>query len=389
MAKRKTVSSAQWIWQQADWPAFHWDAAALSSSLAQARQNQGRLSGYARILDPASGIQAEADLLLQDALNTAAIEGETLSPERLRSSIGEKLGLGRGALMPARNEEGLVEVLLDATHKHRTPLTLERLCRWQAALFPTGQSGLLKIRAGELRGTEPMRVVSGPLHREKVHFEAPPRKGLEREVSAFLRWFAHPPQDLDGLVRAGLAHLWFVTVHPFEDGNGRLARGITDMALAQDEDRPQRLFSLSAQIMRVRNGYYEILERTQRDGLEVTDWLQWFLQQVCGACELAEATIANTLAKARFWLRHADKPLNERQRKALNRLLDAGPGGFEGGMSTRKYASLTRVGRVTAYKELAALAALGCLVPAGGAGRSSAYDVPWGEFRGGGGRSQK
>lgn len=337
--------------------------------------------GYARMLDASGGRQAEADLLLQDALQTSAIEGERLSPEGLRSSIARRLGLPEAGLPAASaREEGLIEVLLDATQHHRQPLTLDRLSRWQAALFPTAQSGLRPIRVGQLRGMTPMRVVSGPAHRERVHFEAPPGPRLGRELARFLRWFSSPPAGLDGAVRAGVAHLWFVTLHPFEDGNGRLARAITDLAIAQDEGRRERLFSLSAQIVRVRNDYYRVLERTQRDGLDVTEWLDWFLRQVAAACTLAEGTVAATLAKARFWLRFAEAPLNARQRKALNRLLDAGPAGFEGGLSTRKYASLTSVGRVTAYKELTDLVELGCLVPQAKRGRSTAYDVPWKEF---------
>jgi Fic family protein len=269
--------------------------------------------------------------------------------------------------------DGLIEVLLDATRKYAEPLTFGRLCGWHAALFPTGRSGLAKIRAGELRGDAPMQVVSGGVGREKVHYVAPPRKGLKREVGLFLPWFNRSPQGLDGLLRAGLAHLWFVTLHPFEDGNGRLARAITDMAIARDEARPMRFFSLSAQILREREAYYDILERTQRGGLEVTPWLQWFLRQVAAACGKSETIVARTLAKARFWLRFQHAGLNERQRKVLNRLLDAGRDGFEGGINTRKYTSLTRTSRATAYRELADLVAKGCLVPTEARGRSSGY----------------
>jgi Fic family protein len=222
-----------------------------------------------------------------------------------------------------------------------------------------------------------MRIVSGRIGRECVHFEAPPRTALEAELEAFLTWFESPPPEIDGLVRAGLAQLWFVTLHPFEDGNGRLARAISDMALAQDEHQPMRVFSLSSQLLRERDAYYTVLERTQRGGLDVSDWLAWFLTQVDGAAQAAETTLAGTLAKARFWLLHQDSDLNERQRKVLSRLLDAGPDGFEGGINTRKYMSLTRTSRVTAYRELADLVQKGCLESTGKGGRSSSYRVKW------------
>jgi Fic family protein len=220
-----------------------------------------------------------------------------------------------------------------------------------------------------------MRVVSGALGRERVHFEAPPRNRLDAELDRFLDWFDAPLADLDGLLRAGLAHLWFVTLHPFEDGNGRLARAITDMALAQDERQPMRVFSLSAQLLREQGPYYTRLENAQRGGLDVTAWLAWFLAQVESAAAAAEGTVSGTLANARFWLRHQATDLNERQRKALNRLLDAGPGGFEGGLTTRKYMGLTKTSRVTAYRELADLVRKGCLEPMGRGGRSTAYRI--------------
>jgi Fic family protein len=370
-----------WIWQYPGWPRFQWDNAALSDGLAQARLAQGKVLGAARLLDPTLGQEAVADVLVQDGLTTSAIEGEQLDLNTVRSSVARHLGLPSAGLpVPSRAVDGLIEVLLDATRNYAKPLTFGRLCGWHAALFPTGRSGLTKIRAGELRGNEPMRVVSGGIGREKVHFIAPPRKGLKKEVGLFLSWFNRLPKDLDGLLRAGLAHLWFVTLHPFEDGNGRLARAITDMAIAQDEARPMRLFSLSAQILREREAYYDILERTQRDGLEVTPWLKWFLRQVAAACGETQAIVARTLAKARFWLRLQQVGLNERQRKVLNRLLDAGPGGFEGGINTRKYMSLTKTSRATAYRELADLVAKGCLVPTEARGRSSGYAVRWEEL---------
>lgn len=370
-----------WIWQQADWPRFRWDEARLAQLLSRARLAQGKILGAARLLDARLSTEAVATILVEDGLTTSAIEGERLDLDAVRSSVARRLGLPTAGLpAPPRAVDGLIDVLLDATRRHDVLLTDERLFGWQAALFPTGYSGLHAIRVGGLRGDEPMRVVSGGIGKERVHFIAPPRRGLEAELDDFLAWFNAPPagiKGLDGLVRAGLAHLWFVTLHPFEDGNGRLARAITDMALSQDEGQPMRFFSLSAQILRERDSYYAILERTQRGGLNVTDWLAWFLAQVEAAATAAELTVANTLAKARFWLAHQATVLNDRQRKTLNRMLDAGPGCFEGGMNTRKYMSLTGASRATAYRELADLIEKGCLRPTGGRGRSSAYDVVW------------
>lgn len=367
-----------WIWQQPDWPRFRWDEARLAPLLARARLAQGKVLGAGRLLDANLTLEAVAAILVEDGLTTSAIEGERLELEAVRFSVARHLGLPTAGLpAPPRAVDGLIDVLLDATRRHAAPLTTERLFGWQAALFPTGYSGLHAVRVGALRGDEPMQVVSGGIGRERVHFIAPPREGLEGELERFLAWFNDPPPGLEGLIRAGLAHLWFVTLHPFEDGNGRLARAITDMALSQDEHQPMRLFSLSAQILRERESYYVVLEQAQRGGLEVTDWLVWFLEQVEAAATAAEQTVANTLAKARFWLRHQTTALNERQRKVLNRLLDAGPGGFVGGMNTRKYMGLTRTSRATAYRELADLVEKGCLRPTGRGGRSSGYEVLW------------
>jgi len=291
-----------WIWQQAGWPYFRWNEASLSPWLAQARLAQGKALGAARLLDSSLSLEAVASILVEDGLTTSAIEGEQLDVDAVRSSVARHLGLSTAGLpAPPRAVDGLIDVLLDATRHHDQALTAERLCAWQAALFPTGRAGLHPVRTGELRGDAPMQVVSGRVGKEHVHFIAPPRDGLDTQLNHFLDWFAHAPAGMDGLVRAGLAHLWFVTLHPFEDGNGRLARALTDMALSQDERQPMRLFSLSAQILRERESYYAILEHTQRGGLDVTEWLTWFLQQVSAAANAAETTVANTLAKARFW----------------------------------------------------------------------------------------
>ena len=367
-------SNQTWIWQQPDWPKFVWDANEISNSLAQARLAQGKLQGAAQILNADLSSEALASILIQDGITTSAIEGERLHVDAVRSSVANQLGLPNvGLPKPDRAIDGLVEVLLDATQKHNHPLSLQRLCNWHAALFPTGYSGLLEIRVGQMRGAEPMRVVSGRIGHETVHFEAPPYEQLDTEMSRFIDWFnSDDSKILDGLIRAGVAHLWFITIHPFEDGNGRIARAITDMALAQDERLTMRLFSLSAQILAVREAYYDILESTQKGEMDITAWLKWFLTQIQNAVELAQLTVANTLNKAKFWMTHQTKPLNERQRKALNRMLDA-KDGFEGGMNTRKYMNLTKTSRATAYRELAQMVEWGCLQANEKGGRSSGY----------------
>lgn len=272
--------SLEWIWQYPDWPAMTWHEELVAPALAAARQAQARISGMTGMLDDTLSNEAIASILVEDSLTTSAIEGEQLNADAVRSSVARQLGLPHAGLpTPSRDVEGLTELLLDATKRYDEPLTLSRLCGWQAALFPSGYSGLHRVRTGELRGDAPMQVVSGGAGRERVHFTAPPREGLEAQLDNFIAWFAATPY-VDGLVRAGLAHLWFVTLHPFEDGNGRLTRAITDMAIAQDEHQPMRLFSLSAQLLREREAYYTMLERTQLGALNVSDWLIWFLQQV-------------------------------------------------------------------------------------------------------------
>lgn len=369
----------RWIWERSSWPRFNWSEQEVALALSRARRAQGMALGALSVLESNLGLEAEFEVLVEDGLRTSAIEGERVDRAALRSSVARQLGLPwPGATKATRAVDGLVEVLLDATQNHARPVTLKRLLGWNAALFPTGYSGLSRIRAGKLRGLSPMRVVSGPLGKETTHFEAPPGSRVSAEMRVFIQWFRKNDPPLDGLVRAGIAHLWFVTIHPFEDGNGRIARALSDLVIAQDEGRKARAFSVSAQIAQSRNEYYDLLERTQKGDLDVTPWLVWFLAQVEAAALGSRTLIARTLGKARFWMRHREVPLTDRQRKALNRLLDAGPGGFEGGMTTRKYASLAKTSRATAYRELADLVEKGCFVPLGaGGGRSSAYDVRW------------
>ena len=369
------VRSQGWIWQYPKWPTFTWDAAVLSTTLSRARRAQGELAGVARLLDSKLDLSAQLEILTLEGLATSAIEGEKLDQDSLRSSVARRLGLPTAGLpRPSRAVEGLVDVLLDATQRYRQPLTLERLSGWQAALFPTGRSGLLEIRVGTLRGRAPMQIVSGPIGRERVHYEAPPRARLGREMRAFLKWFNVPPAGLDGLLRAGLAHAWFEILHPFEDGNGRVGRALLDMALAQDENRSVRLYSMSARFMDQRDAYYAALERTSSGDLDITPWLLWFFEQVEAAVRSSESLVAAVVQKTRFWMQHAQSELNERQLKALNRMLDAEPGGYVGGMTNKKYVSLTKTSPATAQRDLASLVDKGCLVLVG-TGRGARYEL--------------
>jgi Fic family protein len=364
-----------WIWQHPEWPEFHWDSAGLAQPLAAARRAQGELSGMSRLLDPNSDLHAQLEVLTSEGVATSAIEGEHFDPNSLRSSLARRLGLPTAGLpAPPRSIEGLADVLLDATQKLDKPLTQRMLAGWQAAFFPTGRSELSKIRVGALRGASPMRIVSGPIDRQRVHYEAPPRSGLERELKRFLGWYNNPPAHTDRLLRAGVAHAWFELIHPFEDGNGRVGRALLDRALAQDENRSSRLYSLSARFMAVRNEYYDALGALSRGDLDATEWLKWFLEQVLAACGESAGTVERVLHKTRFWVRHAQAALGERQRKALNALLNAGPDGFLGGMTNKKYAHLTHVSPATAQRDLAELVELGILQTQG-AGRSVRYEL--------------
>jgi len=369
----------QYLWQHKNWTEFRWDANALLVPLGECRLRQGRLLERVRGLGFELATEAVADVLVAEAVQTSAIEGERLDERAVRSSVARRLGLPSVGLPVSRDADGLVSVLLDATQKYDEPLTAERLKGWQAALFPTGYSGIHRIIAGEWRGREPMRVVSGPLGRETVHFEAPPVERVEAEMQAFLSWWGKSRWKAEGILRAALAHLRFLTVHPFEDGNGRVARALTDMALAQDERESRRFYSLSSRVMAEREAYYDILERTQKGDGDVTPWLLWFLECMQRALESSEQLLGNVLAKGEFWRDHAGVPLSERQRKVVNRLLDAGPGGFEGGLTTRKYASLAGVSRVTAFREISQLLEQGMVKQNPGGGRSASYAIVWPE----------
>jgi len=362
-----------YVWQQPDWPAWRFDLAALAEPMAAASRAQGGLLGRLADASPALRAQASAAALTEDVVQTSAIEGEMLDVASVRSSVARRLGVEAGALAPAdRRVEGMVEMALDATGDAWSPVTLPRLFGWHAALFPTGRSGMHSIRVGAWRDdvAGPMQVVSGPLGRQRTHFEAPPASRLPQEMARFLAWLDGPPAE-PGLIRAGLGHLWFVTLHPFDDGNGRIARIIGDLLIARADGSPQRFYSMSAQIRRERKAYYEILERTQKGTLDVTGWLAWFLDALRQAAEQAHRTVDQVLAKARFWQRAAATPLNARQIKVLNRLLD----GFEGKLTARKWAALAQCSPDTALRDITELMGRGLLRKSAAGGRSTSYEL--------------
>ena len=364
---------SQYIYELADWPRFHWDSVALTAPLGALRHRQGRLLGRMENLGFSLRTEATLQTLTTEIIKSSEIEGENLNRDAVRSSIARRLGIDIGALAPTdRNVEGVVEMILDATQNYRAPLTRARLFGWHAALFPTGYSGMRKIAVGQWRDDSrgPMQVVSGPIGQERVHFEAPASDRLDDETAAFLQWF-EAEDGTDPVLRAGLAHLRFVTVHPFDDGNGRIARAIADMALARSDQSAQRFYSMSAQIRIERNAYYERLEKTQAGGLDITPWLEWFLGCLDRAIEQSEGALGNVLRKARFWEIHAHKPFNNRQRLMLNKLLD----GFEGKMTSSKWAQLAKCSQDTALRDILDLIEQGTLAKDSRGGRSTSYSL--------------
>ena len=362
-----------YIHELPEWPRFRWNEQALVSQLAAARHRQGRLIGRMEALGFRFREEAMLQSLTDDVLGSSAIEGESLDKAQVRSSIARRMGFDIGALTPAdRHVEGVVEMMLDATQGYDRPLTAERLFGWHAALFPTGRSGMSKITVANWRDdkTGPMQVVSGPIGRERVHYVAPRAEILDREVAQFLTWF-EGASDVDPVIVAAIAHFWFVTIHPFEDGNGRIARAIADMALARSERTAQRFYSMSAQIRVERNTYYDMLENAQKGTLDVTEWLLWFLACLDRAFDRAEETLSRVLAKARFWDRHDQLSLNERQRRIVNRLLD----GFEGKLTSTKWATLAKCSPDTALRDIENLIVRGVLMKDPAGGRSTSYSL--------------
>jgi Fic family protein len=353
------------------WPSFSWDQAGLSPLLAEIHRRQGRLQGRMEHLGFKFQEETELATLTEDIVKSSEIEGEVLDRDKVRSSVARRLGLDVAAVAhDDRHIEGVVAMALDATQNYARALTKERLFGWHAGLFPTGYSGIHKIIVGAWRDDAdgPMQVVSGRVGREQVHYQAPAAERLDREMDAFLAWF-NGDEPMDPVLRAAVAHLWFVTIHPFEDGNGRIARAIADMALARSEHSRQRFYSMSAEIRAERDAYYDRLERTQKGDLDITAWLTWFLQCLDRAFDGADKTLDAVLSKARFWERLSGQPINERQRKVLNRLLD----GFEGKLQTSKWAALTKSSTDTALRDIADLVERGILVKEPGGGRSTSY----------------
>ena len=371
-----------YIWQQTHWPEFGIDQAALAAPIALARQEQGKVLSLFRAI----GLPGEPDVVREiwtgEAMATAAIEGEKLDFEAVRSSVMRRLGLedpigGR----VSRNVDGLLDVMQDATNSYQQKLDDDRLRRWQSALFPGGSSGIRRIVVGKYRDSrDPMQIVSRPMGHEKVHYEAPKTSDVPREMRRFLKWLedSRPRHKnkaaMDGIVRAAIAHLWFETIHPFEDGNGRVGRAIVDMMLAQDVDSSQRFYSISRQLMAERKAYYDSLGAAQQGTLDVTEWASFFLTQFRLACVTSQQVISTAIEKNRFWATHALHAINARQRKVLMRLLDAGDGGFQGGMSAEKYGNLTGASKATSTRDLGELLKFGLLV-ATGQGRGTRYWV--------------
>jgi Fic family protein len=362
-----------YLWKHQHWPNFTWDETLLSSLLVKVSRQQGRLLGRMEALGFELRQEAHLRMLTEDVVKSSAIEGENLDPGLVRSSIARRLGMDVGGLVSAdRDVEGVVEMMLDATTHHSNKLTENRLFDWHAALFPTGRSGMSKIVVGNWRDDSrgSMRVVSGAIGKERVHYEAPPAKRIPQEMNRFLTWFDRPG-DIDLLMVAGLAHLWFVTIHPFEDGNGRIARAIADMALARSDKSGQRFYSMSAQIQLERKDYYANLEKTQKGDLDVTDWMVWFLNCLNRALKGAQETLSAVLDKAQFWERFAREPFNERQVKILNKLLD----GFAGKLTTSKWAKIAKCSQDTAYRDILNLIERGVLQKDLGGGRSTSYSL--------------
>lgn len=363
----------KYIHELKEWPEFKWNEKLISSRLPEIRHWQGRLLGKMEGLGFNLRAEAVLQTLTEEVLKTSEIEGERLDRGQVRSSIARQMGMDIAGLKPSeRNVDGVVEMMLDATQKYSENLTKERLNGWHSALFPAGRSGMTKIRVGKWRDDAKgsMQVVSGPIGKQKVHFQAPAAKRLDGEIRQFLKWF-NVNNGKDWVLKSGIAHLWFVTLHPFDDGNGRISRAIADMALARSERSPQRFYSMSAQISVERKTYYEILETTQKTGLDITDWLSWYLDCLGRAFDGADKTLSHVLKKARFWEEHSDGAFNPRQKKMVNQLLD----GFEGKLTSSKWAKICKVSQDTAARDIEGLVKASILIKNPEGGRSTSYSL--------------
>ena len=360
-----------YIHQQKDWPTFKWDNAALAPLLADVRLRQGRFLGRMEAIGFELRDESVLTTLTEDVVKSSEIEGENLDREQVRSSIARRLGVSAAGLIPSsRDVDGVVEMMLDATQAFKEPLTTERLFGWHSALFPTGYNSLIKITVGGWRNDKngPMQVVSGAMGRERVHYEAPIASRLRKEMTAFLKWF-EKDVSIDPVIKAGVAHLWFVTIHPFDDGNGRIARALADLQLSRAEHTAQRFYSMSSQICAERKNYYSVLESTQKGGLDITLWLRWFLKCLDHSFDLAETTLSTVLKKACYWDWFREEPISQRQRIVLNRLLD----NFEGQLTSSKWAKLAKCSQDTAARDIEDLVSRGILVKGEAGGRSTSY----------------
>lgn len=360
-----------YIHEKLDWPDFIWDSSKLSPKLSELRYRQGQLLGRMQAMGFELRIEASLETITNDVMKSSAIEGEILNLEEVRSSVAHRLGIETAALIPVgKDVEGIVEMMLNATQKHTEPLTRERLFAWHASLFPGGHSGMRKIVVGAWRTDEdaPMQVVSGPVGKEKIHFQAPYADRIEQEMNRFLQWFNNDSSN-DPIIKAAIAHFWYVTIHPFEDGNGRIARAIADMALTQADGSNERFYSMSSQIEKERKDYYDYLERQQRNDLDITKWLDWFLDCLGRAIENADETLSSVIYKAKVWEVLNRKAVNERQQKIINLML----GDFEGHLNTSKYAKLAKCSTDTALRDIRELLFRSILIQNPGGGRSTSY----------------
>lgn len=369
----------KWIWQCSDWPEFHWQEQLIQPLLRQIRMKQGILIGKTGSVAETISLESALDTLLQNIIASSAIEGEKLNEQSVRSSLAKRIGLHFNQPYPTtERSEGLAQMMWDAINNLNTPLSLERLQQWHKWLFPDDETfQLYRVNAGQLRGKEPMQVVSGRIDRPTVHYEAPPREWLEQELNKFVEWFNKSLKDatFDPLLRAAVSHFWFITVHPFEDGNGRITRALTDLALAQEDKQSIRLYAMSATILANRNDYYDILEKSQRQTTDITLWLSWFLKTLDTSIQTAINKIDQTLAKSRFWLVFQESDLCKEQIKIINLMFDAKDNAFEQGISAAQYKKITKVSKATATRHLSDLLDKGCIEKLPGGGRSTRYQI--------------
>ncbi len=364
----------RYIHERKEWPNFYWNSQELIPLIGQVRNLQGKLIGKMESVGLDLRSEANLETVTVEIVKSSEIEGEVLNIEQVRSSLARRLGIEHAGLIPSnRDVDGIVDLLLDAIQNYQSKLTQERLLDWHFSLFPTGRSGMYKIIVGDWRddSTGPMQVVSGAMGKERVHFQAPPANRIPSEIKQFLDWVNAKQEELDPVLKAGIAHLWFVTIHPFEDGNGRITRAITDMLLTRSDDIPQRFYSMSAQIRKERKEYYDILERTQSGDLEITQWLIWFLECLDNALWASDIILQKVMYKHRFWLKHSGKTLNDRQRMMLNRLLDD----FKGKLTTKKWGKMTKSSHDTALRDIQGLIGMNILKKEKAGGRSTNYEL--------------